>query len=107
MVHLHDRLEVVHVAVVLRVERVLARGVEPIDLLLELRVRLGVGQQAVEDARHRARRGVGSGDDSEHAVVIELTRRWRRLVQEVLVVLFEGGGGSARATLKAQHEKGD
>lgn len=52
--HLHDGLQVKHVSVVLRAERVLAGGVEAINLLLELRVRPGVGQQTVEDACQRA-----------------------------------------------------
>ena len=86
--HLHDSLEVVHVAVVLRAKRVLAGGVEPVDLLLEPRVRLRVGQQAVEETRHRAGRGVGAGDDGEHAVVIELACGRRRPVREIFIVLL-------------------
>ena len=91
--HLHDSLEVVHVAVVLRAKRVLAGGVEPVDLLLEPRVRLRVGQQAVEETRHRAGRGVGAGDDGEHAVVIELACGRRRPIREIFIVLF---GASVR-----------
>ena len=86
--HLHDSLEVVHVAVMLRAERVFAGRVEPVDLLLERRVRLRVGQQAMKETRHRAGRSVGPGDDGEHAVVIELACGRRRPVREIFIVLF-------------------
>ncbi len=87
---------------VLCAERVLASRVEPIHLLLELRVGLRMGKQTVEDARHCARCGVGAGDDSEHPVIIQLTGGRRRSVREIFIVLF---GESARVSSRAQQEK--
>ena len=76
-----------HLEMVHRVADVLARGVEPINLLLERRVRLRVCEQAVEDARDRARARVGARDHREDAVVEEVALRRRVLLGEVFVVL--------------------
>ena len=85
---IHHRLEVVHISMVLRAERVLSCGVEPIDFLLQPDIRFAVRKDAVEHARQRARSGIRARDDREHTVVIELARGWGRLVREVFVVLY-------------------
>ena len=50
----HDRGEVVHIAMVRGVADVLALRVESVDLLLKGGIRLRVREEAVEDARDRA-----------------------------------------------------
>ena len=60
--------------------RILARGVKPVDLGLQLRIRLGMGEDAEEDARQAARGGVRPSNDGEDTVVDELLERRRGLV---------------------------
>lgn len=68
-------------------KRILAGGVEPIHLLLQLRVRLRMREETVEHARERARGRIGAGNNREHAVIVELARGRGRLVRQIFVVL--------------------
>ena len=76
-----DRVEVRHLRVVLRVERVLPRGVELVDLGLQPRVHVRVREQAVGDARERDRGRVCPCDNRQDAVVDEVLYGRRRLVR--------------------------
>ena len=60
--------------------RILARGIKPVDLGLQLRIRLGMGENAEEYARQAARGGVRPSDDGKNTVVDELLERRRGLV---------------------------
>ena len=62
-------MEVRHVAVVLRVRRILASRVVLVDLALQFRVPIGVRHEEEEQTRYRARRRVRPCDDGENAVV--------------------------------------
>ena len=85
--NLHNGGKIWHIAVVLRVERVLPRGVELVDLGLQPLVHVRVREQAVGDARKRDRGRVCPCDDRKDPVVDEVLHgRWR-LVGQVFVVL--------------------
>ena len=83
----HHCLQVVHAPMMLRAERILARGVEPVHLFLQPHVRLRVSEEAVEHAREGTRGSVRARDNREHTIVVELARRRGRLVWEIFVIL--------------------
>ena len=85
--HVHDCGEIMHVAVVRGVTHVLAWGVETVDLLLERGVCLGMREDAVEDARDRARAGVRTCHHRENAVIEEMALGRGLLPGKVFVVL--------------------
>ena len=99
--HAHNSVQIPHLAIPPRIERVLSRGVEPVDLGLQRAIRFRVREQTADDARERARDGVCACDDREDAVVDELLERWRGLVWLVFVILRRAvGGGRAKVSTR-------
>ena len=84
---LHDGGEIRHGAMVLRVQRVLPRGVEPIYFGLQPGVCVRVRQQTIDDAREGDRGRVCPRDDREGAVVGEVLLGRGSRVEEVFVIL--------------------
>ena len=65
---------------VCRVRGILGRGIVPVDLSMQLRICLGMSEDAEENARKTARGGVRTSDNGKDAVVDELLKRRRALV---------------------------
>ena len=91
-----------HLEMVHRVAHVLARGVEPVDLVLERRVRVRVREEEVEDARDRARGRVRARDDRKYTVINYFTLRRGRLVRLILVALRSTGKGEMRLEIPSR-----
>ena len=70
-----------------RLRGVLARGIEAVNFSLQLRIWLGMSEDAEENARKTARSGVRTSDNGKDTVVDELLERRRALVWQVFVVL--------------------
>lgn len=84
----HDGSEVVHIAVVFRIARIIAWGIELIDLSLETLVRFRVCSKAEEQASQSARSGVRACDDRKNPVTDKLDLWGRGSVGQVFVALF-------------------
>ena len=87
---IHHSGQVRHIAVVLRVERILACRVKLVDLCLQLLIRVWVRQEQIREACECARGRVRPCNDGKHAIVDKLLHWGRSLVWKVFVVLFDG-----------------
>ena len=80
-------MKVVHLAMMLRVVRVLSGRVKSVYLLLQSVVYGGISKDTIENVGERCRRGVCASNDCQEAVVNKLSTRRRWDVREVFVVL--------------------